>query len=70
MKIPHTVDKNTLEVYKSFPECEMPGNVCSSNFMWDVSSPEKLAEICIRKIVENWKGKDFMINIKLNYWFI
>lgn len=56
MKIPHTVDKNTMEAYKSVPECEMPGNVCSSNFTWDSSNPEKLADICVRKIVENWKG--------------
>lgn len=56
MRVPFTVNINTVFAYQSTNNISSDRKVKSEDFLWDSNTPEALASLCIKRIALTWAG--------------
>ncbi|KAJ3654632.1 hypothetical protein Zmor_013807 [Zophobas morio] len=67
MRIPITINKNTLKTYNDYDTNKKIINTLQSNNLeeWDKEIPKNLQEICLETIAKNWEAKPLLDEIPL-----
>lgn len=65
MRIPVTINTNTLKTYNCYNENKIIKNTLQGDNLvnWDKAIPQSLQELCLEAIAKNWEGKILILII-------